>query len=106
MIVIKKCATGSKAGSSDGKVNLGGYIGKPARAEIAVKAIVAKIGDQKIGPAIIIIVAGANGLSPPLEVEAAFGEGCEFPFSIVDVEGRQAWGLGVDAFKSGAVENQ
>ncbi len=63
-VVIDKGAAGAVADTRHGKMGLGGDVFKGAVAPIAIKDVVAVVGDQQVGVAVIVVIADTDPLAP------------------------------------------
>ena len=63
-VVIQESAARAPAGARHRQFGLGGYVGKLPVAQIAIENVVAVVGDQHVGPTVVVIVGHADALSP------------------------------------------
>ena len=83
-IVVQKTAARAPAVFRSGHASLLGHVGKRAVAVIVVKNVAAKVGDEEIVKAVVVVVADATGLSPAGTSQAGlFGDIGEGAVTIV-----------------------
>src|SRR5471030_3306859 len=86
-IVVYERTTGPVSHSGDGQVRFGGGVGELSVAQVFVKAVIAVVGHQQIGLAVVVIVAHADALRPAFDGEAGFAPHLpELPMAVVVIK--------------------
>ena len=93
-VVIQKGAAGAPARARNRQFCLGGDVGEFSVAQVAIENVVAVVGDQHVGPPVVIVVGHADALSPAFLRDAGlarhFGE---VAVSVVVIQLRGDWRL-------------
>ena len=109
-VVVDEGAAGVPAdlGAGLGEAGLLGDVGEGSVAVVAVKGVLAVVGNEEVVVAVVVVVADTAGLAPAgLVLEAgAFGHVCEGAVAIVFEEAAVRLLAGREAFQAPAVDEE